>query len=200
VARRSGLPALLPPHADEHRRCPAPRWPSPVCREGEGVCNRSMRAAAAGMSTPPGTGWSPVCLITADALGRPVNLGTWEADPHRRHDHLGPLGPAGGTGCGRPGAPRSLGRRPEGRRVGGEGTPIPPLLEAALVRWVVNAQPLQAVPERQTAVQDAEWSADQLRHGLWRRRCIPPRRRCIPPRRRCIPPRRPRDLRAVTRG
>ncbi len=40
---------------------------------------------------------------------------------------------------------------------------------------LVNAQHLQAVPGRKTDVQDSEWLADLLRHGLVRPSFIPPR-------------------------
>ena len=39
---------------------------------------------------------------------------------------------------------------------------------------LVNPQHMQAVPGRKTDVQDAEWLADLLRHGLLRASFIPP--------------------------
>jgi transposase len=51
--------------------------------------------------------------------------------------------------------------------------PIDNLLEGLFTLLVVNAQPMKAVPGRKTAVKDAEWIADLLRHGLWRASFIP---------------------------
>ncbi len=52
--------------------------------------------------------------------------------------------------------------------------PIYNLLEGAVEILVVNAQHLKAVPGRKTDVQDAEWIADLLQHGLLRGSFIPP--------------------------
>src|SRR6266511_5781977 len=46
---------------------------------------------------------------------------------------------------------------------------------AALAVWVVNAQHVRAIPGRKTDVQDAEWLADLLQHGLLRPSFIPSR-------------------------
>jgi transposase len=58
------------------------------------------------------------------------------------------------------------------------GRPVYHLLEGLLTLLVVNGQHIQAVRGRQTAVKDAEWMAERLRHGLLRGRVIPsqPRR------------------------
>jgi transposase len=53
--------------------------------------------------------------------------------------------------------------------------PIYNLLEGQFELLVVNAQPIKAVPGRKTAVRDAEWIADLLRHGLLRPSFIPER-------------------------
>jgi transposase len=53
--------------------------------------------------------------------------------------------------------------------------PIYNLLEDQLELWVVNAQHIKAVSGRKTDVQDAEWIADLLRHGLLRASFVPPR-------------------------
>jgi transposase len=52
--------------------------------------------------------------------------------------------------------------------------PVYNLLEDHFTVWVVNAQHVKAVPGRKTDVQDAEWLADLLRHGLVRPSFIPP--------------------------
>jgi transposase len=39
---------------------------------------------------------------------------------------------------------------------------------------VVNAQHMKAVPGRKTDVQDAEWIADVLQHGLLTKSFVPP--------------------------
>ncbi|MBW4640201.1 MAG: IS110 family transposase [Gloeocapsa sp. UFS-A4-WI-NPMV-4B04] len=53
--------------------------------------------------------------------------------------------------------------------------PIYNLLEGALELLVVNAHHIKNVPGRKTDVQDAEWIADLLRHGLLRSSFIPSR-------------------------
>ena len=52
--------------------------------------------------------------------------------------------------------------------------PVYTLLEALFTVLVVNAQHIKTVPGRKTDVQDAEWLADLLRHGLLRASFIPP--------------------------
>ena len=51
--------------------------------------------------------------------------------------------------------------------------PVFNLLEEQCEVVVVNAYHVKAVPGRKTDVQDAEWLADLLRHGLVRASCIP---------------------------
>ena len=51
--------------------------------------------------------------------------------------------------------------------------PVYNLLEGHLQILVANAQQIKAVPGRKTDVQDAEWLADLLRHGLIRGSFIP---------------------------
>lgn len=53
--------------------------------------------------------------------------------------------------------------------------PIYNLLEEMATLLVVNAQHIKAVPGRKTDVQDAEWIADLLQHGLLRASYIPKR-------------------------
>lgn len=53
--------------------------------------------------------------------------------------------------------------------------PIYNLLEEIATLLVVNAQHIKAVPGRKTDVQDAEWIADLLQHGLLRASYIPKR-------------------------
>ncbi|WP_208099028.1 IS110 family transposase [Nostoc sp. 106C] len=53
--------------------------------------------------------------------------------------------------------------------------PIYNLLEGGLELLVVNAHHIKNVPGRKTDVQDAEWIADLLRHGLLRSSFIPSR-------------------------
>lgn len=53
--------------------------------------------------------------------------------------------------------------------------PVYNLLEDDFETIVVNAQQIKAVPGRKTDVQDAEWIADLLRHGLIRGSFIPDR-------------------------
>jgi transposase len=72
-------------------------------------------------------------------------------------------------------------------RTGVYWRPIDHILEGFLTRLVVKAQQMQAVPGRQTEVQDAAWMAELLRHGLLRGRFIPatpqrPRRELTRPR------------------
>jgi transposase len=52
--------------------------------------------------------------------------------------------------------------------------PIWNLLEGHVELLVVNAQHSKAVPGRKTDVQDAEWLADLLQHGLLRPSFVPP--------------------------
>jgi transposase len=52
--------------------------------------------------------------------------------------------------------------------------PVYQILEASFTVWVVNAQHIKTVPGRKTDVQDAEWIADLLRHGLLKASFIPP--------------------------
>jgi len=52
--------------------------------------------------------------------------------------------------------------------------PVFNILEATFEVWLVNAQHIKAVPGRKTDVNDAEWIADLLRHGLLRASFIPP--------------------------
>ena len=63
--------------------------------------------------------------------------------------------------------------------------PVYNILEGSFTVLLVNAQHMKTVPGRKTDVQDAEWIADLLRHGLLRGSFIPP-----------LPQ---RDLRDVTR-
>jgi transposase len=102
------------------------------------------------------------CLITLDAMGRPVKqvrtFATITADLLALGDWL---------------------RAPGCTHVAMEATgvywkPIHNLLEDAFVLLVVNAQHIKAVPGRKTDVHDAEWIADLLRHGLLRGSFIPP--------------------------
>lgn len=51
--------------------------------------------------------------------------------------------------------------------------PIYNLLEGQIELLVVNAQHLKAIPGRKTDVQDAEWIAELLRHGLLRASFVP---------------------------
>jgi transposase len=53
------------------------------------------------------------------------------------------------------------------------GRPVYNLLEGLFTLLVVNAQHIKAVPGRKTAVKDAEWIAELLRHGLLRGSFIP---------------------------
>lgn len=55
--------------------------------------------------------------------------------------------------------------------------PIYNLSEGALELLVVNAHHVKNVPCRKTDVQDAEWIADLLQHGLLRSSFIPSRSR-----------------------
>jgi len=48
------------------------------------------------------------------------------------------------------------------------------VLEGSVEVWLVNAQHVKNVPGRKTDVQDAEWLAELLRHGLVRASFIPP--------------------------
>ena len=69
-------------------------------------------------------------------------------------------------------------------------------LEAGHTVTLVNPQHLKAVPGHQTDVQDSEWLADLLRHGLLKAGSRPAQGRlkaC------CIPPRPLRELRELTR-
>ena len=54
--------------------------------------------------------------------------------------------------------------------------PIYNLLEDQFTLLLVNAQHIKAVPGRKTDVQDSEWVADLLRHGLLRGSVVPARR------------------------
>lgn len=63
--------------------------------------------------------------------------------------------------------------------------PVYNILEGSFTVLLVNAQHIKNVPGRKTDVQDAEWIADLLRHGLLRGSYVPP-----------LPQ---RDLRDVTR-
>jgi transposase len=51
--------------------------------------------------------------------------------------------------------------------------PVYNLLEGLCTLLVVNAQHIKAVPGRKTAVKDAEWMAERLRHGLIRGSFMP---------------------------
>jgi transposase len=53
--------------------------------------------------------------------------------------------------------------------------PVFNILESSLEVILVNAQHVKAVPGRKTDVQDAEWLADLLQHGLLRASFIPPK-------------------------
>ena len=53
--------------------------------------------------------------------------------------------------------------------------PVHNLLEGNFEVWLLNAQHIKAVPGRKTDVQDAQWIAELLRHGLVRPSFIPPR-------------------------
>jgi transposase len=52
--------------------------------------------------------------------------------------------------------------------------PVYNWLEEQMQVFVVNAQPIKAVPGRKTDSKDAEWIADLLQHGLLRPSFIPP--------------------------
>ena len=52
--------------------------------------------------------------------------------------------------------------------------PVFNILEGTLDVILVNAQHVKAVPGRKTDINDAEWLADLLRHGLLRASFIPP--------------------------
>jgi transposase len=52
--------------------------------------------------------------------------------------------------------------------------PVFNILESSLEVLLVNAQHVKAVPGRKTDINDAEWLADLLRHGLLRASFIPP--------------------------
>jgi transposase len=52
--------------------------------------------------------------------------------------------------------------------------PVFNLLEGTFEVWLLNAQPIKAVPGRKTDVQDAQWIAQLLRSGLVRPSFIPP--------------------------
>jgi transposase len=51
--------------------------------------------------------------------------------------------------------------------------PVSNRIEEGRTVVLVNPQPRKAVPGRKTAVKDAEWIADRLRHGRLAARCIP---------------------------
>src|SRR5207248_2384608 len=53
--------------------------------------------------------------------------------------------------------------------------PLWNLLEGQFELLLVNAQHIKAVPGRKTDVQDSEWLADLLRHGLLRASFVPDR-------------------------
>jgi transposase len=63
--------------------------------------------------------------------------------------------------------------------------PVFNLLESRFTPWLVNPAHIKAVPGRKTDVQDAEWIADRLQHGLLKPSFIPDRG--------------PRELRELTR-
>lgn len=52
--------------------------------------------------------------------------------------------------------------------------PVWNILESSFELWLVNAQHIKRVPGRKTDVQDAEWLADLLQHGLVKASFIPP--------------------------
>ena len=52
--------------------------------------------------------------------------------------------------------------------------PVFNLLEGACEVWLLNAQPIKAMPGRKTDVKDAQWIAELLAHGLVRPSFIPP--------------------------
>lgn len=52
--------------------------------------------------------------------------------------------------------------------------PVFNVLEDAVEVWLINAQHLKRLPGRKTDVQDSEWLADLLRHGLVKPSFIPP--------------------------
>jgi transposase len=54
--------------------------------------------------------------------------------------------------------------------------PVFNILESNFEVLLVNAQHVKAVPGRKTDINDAEWLADLLRHGLLRASFIPPGR------------------------
>ena len=56
---------------------------------------------------------------------------------------------------------------------GSYGRPVDPVVAGQVPRLVGNAQPLQTVPGRKTAVKAAEGIAALVRHGLIRGRCSP---------------------------
>jgi transposase len=102
------------------------------------------------------------CLITPDAMGRPMKqvrtFRTITSDLLALGDWLR------AAGC---------------THIAMESTgvywkPIYNLLEEAFVLLVVNAQHIKTVPGRKTDVRDAEWIADLLQHGLLRGSFIPP--------------------------
>ena len=57
---------------------------------------------------------------------------------------------------------------------GEDWKPVYNILETNCEVWLVNAQHVKAVPGRKTDVNDAEWLADLLRHGLLRASFVPP--------------------------
>ena len=114
-----------------------------------------------------------VCLVTPGERGRPLRqtrtFGTTTAELLALSDWLG------AHGC---------------THVALESTgeywkPVHNLLEGSFEVWLLNARHVKAVPGRKTAVGDAQWLAELLRHGLVRPSFIPPRHQ--------------RDLRDLTR-
>ncbi|HEV2459034.1 MAG TPA: transposase [Ktedonobacterales bacterium] len=53
--------------------------------------------------------------------------------------------------------------------------PVFHLLEGTCAVWLLNAAHIKAVPGRKTEVNDAQWIAELLAHGLVRPSFIPPR-------------------------
>lgn len=52
--------------------------------------------------------------------------------------------------------------------------PVFNILEGAFEVWVINTQHLSRMPGRKTDVQDSEWLADLMRHGLLSQSFVPP--------------------------
>ena len=102
------------------------------------------------------------CRLTRDRNGQPLaqtqTFGTTTGELLRLSDWLVE---GGGSHVGR-------------ASTGEYWKPISNLLAGTLTVWLLNAQHSKAVPGRKTAVKDAQWIAELLRHGLVRPSFIPP--------------------------